>query len=59
MSQETILSSSNVIKNLQVGRGYNNAEAYAYAFGWAWVMLSEADRQRFIQKTEEMLKEKN
>ena len=59
MSQDTILSSSQVIKNIQNSRGYTHAEAYAYAFGWAWVMLSETDRQRFIQKTEEMLKETN
>jgi hypothetical protein len=59
MSQETIIGSNDVIKNLQIGKGFSNSEAYAYAFGWAWVMLSETDRLRFIQKTEEMLKEKN
>jgi hypothetical protein len=59
MSQETILSSSQVIKNIQDGRGYSHSEAYAYAFGWVWVMLSEKDRQTLIANTEKMLKEKN
>jgi hypothetical protein len=58
MSQKTIFSSSQVIKNIQVGKGYSNAEAYAYAFGWVWAHLSEKDRQTFIAYTEEMLKKK-
>jgi len=59
MSQETIIRSNDVIKNIRNGKGLSISGAYAYAFGWAWVMLSEEDRLRFIQITEKMLKEKN
>ena len=59
MTNQTIHRSSDIIKNIQNGKGLSNSEAYAYAFGWVWVMLSEKDRQTFIAKTEEMLKEQN
>jgi hypothetical protein len=59
MANKTIHRNSEVIKNIQNGKGLSNSEAYAYAFGWCWAMLSEKNQLILIAKTEEMLKEQN
>ena len=59
MEKETIFRSSDIIKNIQNGKGLDNSGAYAYAFGWCWAMLSEENRLILIAKTEEMLKGQN
>jgi hypothetical protein len=59
MANQTIHRTSEVIQNIQNGKGLSNSEAYAYAFGWAWAMLSEEVQLILIAKTEEMLKGQN
>lgn len=57
--EKLIFRTDEVIENIRNAYGFSVSEAYAYAFGYAWSLLSDEKQLLLIERTEEMVKEKN
>ena len=54
-----ILKTDELLENLvKSGKADKNTK-YAYAFGWVWAMLTDDERQRILDRANEMVKENN
>jgi len=54
-----ILKTDELLENLVKSGKADNKTKYAYAFGWVWAVLTDDERQRILDRANEMVKENN